>query len=322
MNRSMSSVTESSRCPACKRASAPELGETAGYHARLCSACRHTFVGNMPTPETLASVYATYGYDEEDLSSVPAFIFDILSGVVDTFEPYRSSNARLLDVGFGAGALLRVARDHGWKTHGIEASRFAVEQAKRYELGDVVHGDFLKAPWPNGHFDVIVMTELVEHLVEPEPFLEQAARLLRPGGLLYLTTPHGRGISGRILGASWSVLRPPEHLHLYSISSMQKVLERTGFSRSRVYTQGILPHEIVAHLKSKLRRGAPPSEVAPVEEAKPVGNEANNPDRVQKTAKLNESVTQSPVGRIAKRVANGVLRGTRLGDSLRVYAER
>jgi len=304
-------------CPACRAAAPPALGETAGYHARLCSKCAHTFVEDMPSAETLAAVYATYGYDEDDLSTVPPFIFGILGGVVESFEAYRSAGGRLLDVGFGVGALLRVARDAGWTTHGIEASSAAVEQGLRYGLGDLVHGDFLKAEWPAEHFDVIVMTELIEHLVEPEPFLRQASRLLRPGGVLYMTTPHGRGVSGRVLGASWSVLRPPEHLHLYSIASMREVLRRTGFARSTVYTQGILPHEIVTHVRSRLRRGT----------AGEAGNarlaaEPANPERVQKSSALNESVTQSPVGRIAKRVANGVLRTTRLGDSLRVYAQR
>lgn len=318
MSNRASSVT--TQCPACRGSATAALGQTGDYHARLCAKCAHTFVENMPSAETLAAVYATYGYDEEDLSTVPPFIFGILAEVVDSFEQHRSNDARLLDVGFGAGALLRVARERGWSTYGIEASSAAVEQGRRHGLGELLHGDFLQVDWPAGYFDVIVMTELVEHLVVPEPFPEQAARLLRPGGLLYMTTPHGRGVSGRMLGASWSVLRPPEHLHLYSIASMKQLLRRTGFARSDVYTQGILPHEIVAHLKSKLgdrrRAAATASDPAP-----PVAD-ATNPDRVQKTSRLNESVSQSPLGRIAKRVANGVLRAGRVGDSLRVYARR
>lgn len=319
MNASAAPI--SSTCPACRSDATPVLGDTGGYRAKQCSKCAHTFVANMPTADTLAEVYATYGYDEEDITSVPPFIFDILGGVVGTFERYRSKDARFLDVGFGTGAFLRVARDHGWRTYGIEASRAAVEQGNRHKLGELLHGDFLTVDWPDEHFDVIVMSELVEHLVEPEPFLRQAARLLRRGGVLYLTTPHGRGISGRVLGASWSVLRPPEHLHLYSIASMQEVLRRCGFGRAKVYTQGVLPHEIVAHVRNKLGRSTPPPAHEPAAET-PVSTESNNPDRVQKTCRMNEAVTQSPMGRLAKRVANGMLRTTRLGDSLRVYAER
>ncbi|MBS2016791.1 MAG: class I SAM-dependent methyltransferase [Deltaproteobacteria bacterium] len=280
----------------------------------------------MPTDAMLAEVYATYGYDQEDLTSVPPFIFGILEGVVGTFERHRGSRARLLDVGFGAGALLKVARDQGWSTFGIEASSAAVEQGRRYELGELTHGNFLEVAWADGSFDVIVMTELIEHLVEPGPFLRQAARLLRPGGLLYMTTPHGRGISGRLLGASWSVLRPPEHLQLYSIASMKEVLRRAGFSDARIYAQGVLPHEILAYLRRRLpllRRGdslgAPAADVVADASA---AAEANHPDRVQKTAELNATITGSQAGRLAKSVANGVLRTSRLGDSLRVYAER
>jgi 2-polyprenyl-3-methyl-5-hydroxy-6-metoxy-1,4-benzoquinol methylase len=277
----------------------------------------------MPDAEMLAQVYATYGYEQNGLATVPPFIFDILSGVVRTFSPYRSRHARLLDVGFGAGALLRVARDAGWNTHGVEASRAAVDQGNRHRLGELVHGDFLHATWPEGHFDVVVMTELVEHLILPESFLEAAARLLRPGGLLYMTTPHGRGISGRMLGASWSVLRPPEHLHLFSIASMKELLRRTSFVGARVYTQGILPHEIAAHLRRRLGvalRGGDLSTRQRVDG--PSNTPPANPDRVQDSSRLNESVMHTGLGRLGKRLANEVLRTARLGDSLRVYAQR
>ncbi len=54
-----------------------------------------------------------------------------------------------------------------------------------------------EAAFPSEHFDVITAAELVEHLCDPQALLHEVARILRPGGLFWMTTPHARGLSGR-----------------------------------------------------------------------------------------------------------------------------
>lgn len=301
-----------SPCPVCNDRGRV-LGTTeAGWLTLVCRSCRHTFVRDFPTPEELTAHYATYGYEENDLSKVEPFLFGILEDVTRGFEPFRETG-RLLDVGFGAGGLLSVARQREWQTWGVEMAEAAVASGTRHNLGTLVHGDFATVPLEDGSFDVVVMTELIEHLLDPASFLVRAAQVLRPGGLLYLTTPHGRGLSGRALGATWSVLRPPDHLHLFSAASLRRSLERAGFADVDVFSQGLFPHELLARAKSRVARTQTGRSSEP---AGPL------PDRTVKAYALNRALTSGRAGRAVKSTMNWVLRATGLGDSLRGYAVR
>ena len=76
-----------------------------------------------------------------------------------------------------------MAANEGWNAFGLESSSAAVILARSKGLS-VEEGDFLSLPLPSG-FDVIVMSELIEHLTDPVPFLRRAFEILRPGGLLH-----------------------------------------------------------------------------------------------------------------------------------------
>jgi 2-polyprenyl-3-methyl-5-hydroxy-6-metoxy-1,4-benzoquinol methylase len=293
----------SGSCPICG-GGARALGDKSGFPMARCRGCRHLFVDGTVDSGALDEVYRRYSYDRNDLEHVPGFVIDRLRQVIAPFGSARR-NGRLLDVGFGAGALLKVAREQNWRPYGIEMSALAVEQAKQNGFPDVIAGDFLAAPWEDGFFDVIVMTELVEHLPEPRPFLRQAKRLLSPGGLLYLTTPNGQGLSGRLLGIQWSAAAPPEHLHLFSPRSLGLLLAAEGFGDVKILAEGVNPYELVERARALWGRRSDPGF-----------------DRVSTGYQLNEKMVSNRLGSSVKRIANQVLSAARLGDYLKIYARR
>ena len=107
------------------------------------------------------------------------------------------------------------------------------------DLGfEVYEGELHDAAFPSQYFDVVTAAELLEHLIDPKPLLQEVARILRPGGLFWTTTPNARGLSGRLLGLKWRCVWPPEHLQLFSIRGIEKLLRAAGFRDLRIDTTG------------------------------------------------------------------------------------
>ena len=303
-----------SACLVCRSSKLRPLGEKAGFAFVECADCGHVFVTEPPADAAVDELYERYSYDHYTLANVEPFAFATLAELCRGFARHRRQG-RLLDVGFGQGAMLAAARDAGWEPHGIEASRLAVEQAQKNGFVHAVHGDFTTHPYPDGHFDVITMFELLEHLSDAHPFLERAARLLAPGGLLYVTTPNGAGLSARVMGPRWSVMTPPEHIQLFTRASLGHALADAGFAPT-VNAEGFNPAELVHYLRHR-HDAAARSLANPL---KPDTSADALFDRNTTGFALNRRLSSSAAGRLVKRTANATLRLARLGDTLKAWA--
>jgi SAM-dependent methyltransferase len=255
----------------------------------FCRSCA-TLYASPVTQASIADCYACY-YDHGNLS-VPDFIDRRLDEIVAGFAPYRQTS-RLLDIGFGAGSLLRAAGRARWTVSGVEVSQTAARHVDQFGF-DIFCGELADAQYPDGYFDVVTASEVLEHVPEPRALVREIARIVRPGGLLWATTPHGRGISSRILGMQWSVIMPPEHLQLFSVGSIRALFADTGFQRVRVATHGINLIELLA--------GVDPSY------------------RVRFGHRLNEFMDRSRTRRALKDLINRALNVIRLGDTLKIWA--
>jgi 2-polyprenyl-3-methyl-5-hydroxy-6-metoxy-1,4-benzoquinol methylase len=133
---------------------------------------------NLNTPEYWNEVWRT---DTENRHYAQLFAL-ILAHVPE--------GARVLDVGCGAGLLLRElrARRRAAVT-GLDFSRWACERL-RAEGFDAVESALPHIPFPDGAFDVVVATEVLEHLDHPERTLAQMARVAKPGGTLMVSVPN------------------------------------------------------------------------------------------------------------------------------------
>lgn len=109
---------------------------------------------------------------------------------VQFVRPYLKPGDRVLDIGCGDGALVRVLQEYGAIPTGVdldpEGARF-IEQT--YGI-PVVVAPFESAPLAEGQFDAVVATHVIEHFFEPVQAMERMSRLLKPGGLLALETPN------------------------------------------------------------------------------------------------------------------------------------
>jgi SAM-dependent methyltransferase len=133
----------------------------------------------------------------------------------------------LLDVGAYTGVFVEIAARHGWDAWGVEPSRWAVEQARARGL-HVVHGTLGTAVLPEATFDVVTMWDVIEHLTDPRGTLEQAHRLLSPGGLLVVHTIDIESPFARLMGARWPWLMEM-HIYYFSRRTLRAMLEACGF---------------------------------------------------------------------------------------------
>ena len=291
--------TESRPCPGCRGPAGATVGSVSGYDVRACAGCGTLFTARLPLAED-AKDYQDFYAQARDVP-VPEFVVGRLEETVGGFERYRQGN-RWLDIGCGTGTLLRAAANRHWEATGTEVAPAAVDNLLAQGF-DVLVGETHELNLPPGHFDVVSLIEVIEHVHDPEAVLSDAARALRPGGALYVTTPHGRGLSARLLRIRWGAIAPPEHLQLFSVRGLRSILGRAGLQPRSIRTTAVNPYEIAA----ALRPGRP-------REGAPSGTEASY--------QLNEALSTKRSGVALKRVVNGVLTATRLGDTLKVIAQR
>jgi SAM-dependent methyltransferase len=285
-------------CPACLSLEARPAGSSGDFDLFRCPGCKTLFTGTLPASSAEAHDYSAY-YHEANLR-IPEWVEQRLEKVAGAFESYRRTG-NWLDVGCGAGALMRAARNRGWNAVGTEVAETAAE-AVRAQSFEVHVGELTGLPLEDGSFDVVSLVEVVEHVEDPRSLVADAARLIRPGGAMYVTTPHGRGISARLLRSRWSAVAPPEHLQLLSVAGLRAMFGHAGLRPRRIRTHAVNPHELL----SALRRSGGAT-----------GNE-----RVESGYALNESLQSSRGGALLKASANGALNLLRLGDAIKAEAVR
>lgn len=286
-------------CPGCQeRTPSPFFGGSGGYTWRRCGTCRLVYVDRVPSAQEFEELYGSY-YRPDNLA-VPAFLRERARQILAPFAAYRQTG-RFLDVGYGAGLFLEIAQAQGWECWGQEVAPEAV-RAGRERGWTIVQGDLLDVQLPKGTFDVVCFTEVLEHLVEPVAYLKAIFHLLRPGGVLYATTPNSDAITSRLKKTDWSIFTPPEHIQVFNPPSLRRLCRRLGYGEIRIKTEGLNPAE--------LRK--PPA----------ASGGAAQPHRNQTGFELNERLESGGALRFLKRTANAGLTLTGLGESLKLYATR
>jgi 2-polyprenyl-3-methyl-5-hydroxy-6-metoxy-1,4-benzoquinol methylase len=137
------------------------------------------------------------------------------------------ARGRLLDVGCHIGVFLELAAARGWAVQGVEPSRWAADVARDRGLHvacDTLRGSAL----PAGAFDVVTMWDVIEHFPDPAAEVREVHRLLRPGGLVGITTMNVESPVARLLGPRWPWLMQM-HLYYFSVRTLSALLERCGF---------------------------------------------------------------------------------------------
>lgn len=159
----------------------------------------------------------------------------------------------LLDVGCYTGVFVEIAAQRGWDSWGVEPSQWAVNHSAQRGL-HIIQGT-LDSPNLNDRiFDVITMWDVIEHVPDPCATLQQAQRLLNPGGVVVIHTIDIESVFARILGSNWPWLMEM-HIYYFSQGTMRAMLEKCGFTVIKSHPQG--RYMRLGYLLSRLSALAP-----------------------------------------------------------------
>ena len=155
--------------------------------------------------------------------------------------PAPVEGAKLLDIGCGSGAFVRRAISLGYSAEGLEFDAAAVAAAAKEGI-PVREGSLPDTGLPNAGFDVVMLSQVIEHLHDPMAALREIHRLLKPGGLFWLATPNMDAPGHVHFGADWRGLEPPRHLVLFSPKALNMALEQSGFEGVEFKPPGAVSH--------------------------------------------------------------------------------
>lgn len=223
-----------------------------------CRNCRSVQLrpDRMPDPDNVLDVYAEEGYHAGGESRGGEYHQSRIEWIRRALSP-RPTPWRLLEVGSGTGLFSSAASSAGFDVTAIEpGARYADAHAL---LGQSVEPstweEFLSCGGASERqYDAIVAWEVVEHLEDPRGFFLAAARSLRPGGVVTVSTPNATSWSILVLGARDPMLCPEEHLRLFSAKGLRSLMAAARPVQVQVRGFGhLLPDEV----QSGLARLAP-----------------------------------------------------------------
>ena len=217
---SSSNFSDNARCLECNSSLSKLLD--IGFPLAKCLSCGITYSADWSEKfdQQLYDYYADrIALDPELFSNLAtekslSKLLDQLSSLV--------SGRRLLDVGCGEGQVVKAALEAGWDAFGIDLSKSAIEICKsKFSLpceSIDMFSDQLSGP-----FDIVIMSEFIEHVPRPSRFFQRARQLLCPGGYLYITTPNFNSFPRRAFGAEWRAICS-EHISYFSPRTLREVL--------------------------------------------------------------------------------------------------
>lgn len=223
----------SKACPSCGITSHVFFCKKKGHDIYRCRKCK--MLSMYPVPQSTAHIYEDdyfsggqkgFGYVNYDEDKEP--MRKVFEEYVHRIKNKRGEKGILLDVGAATGFFMSIAEGMGWKTKGVEISKYAAMLAQDKGL-DVIHGSIENMKVSPQFFDVVTMWDVVEHMPDPIVNLKIAHDILKPEGLLVLNTPDSGSLYAKLLGKRWHLLVPPEHIHYFNNKSIESVLSICGF---------------------------------------------------------------------------------------------
>lgn len=147
----------------------------------------------------------------------------------------KKTLGKVLDVGCGDGTILYILqKDIDMEAYGIDISMNAVKKAKQREIKAKVCDLNKEISFPNNYFNVILCTDVLEHLFSPETALKEIYRVSKQDAIIIFSIPNIGHLKNRIQFFSGkNITEPPfqvkSHIRFWTKESFTELLKKNGF---------------------------------------------------------------------------------------------
>jgi 2-polyprenyl-6-hydroxyphenyl methylase/3-demethylubiquinone-9 3-methyltransferase len=176
----------------------------------------------------------------------------------------EAGHINILDVGCGAGFLANDLGRSGFSVTGVDLSESSLQTARKFDSTHNVKyqkGDATRLDFEPASFDAVTALDLLEHVENPEAIVEQASRVLKPGGLFFFHT-FNRNVLSRLViikFVEWFVKNTPPQMHVHHLFIKPEELEAMAAKHGFTVLDwvGLKPQFSTITLKSLLTRTVP-----------------------------------------------------------------
>ena len=142
---------------------------------------------------------------------------------------FPTAEATVLDIGTGTGTNLKMLRDLGYaEVSGLDRSPAAIAYCESRGLGAVRQGDVCALPFEADSFDLVLATDVIEHVDDDGQALQEIHRVLAPGGRAIITVPAFQSLWGKQDELS-------HHRRRYRKRQLLRLIDKSGLVTTRSY---------------------------------------------------------------------------------------
>lgn len=225
------------------------------YNLVECHKCSLVFINPLPSQEDLSKYYnKDYSVPQYQQNKV------VLKGKKTLKLLKRlglKKRSKILEIGASHGFFLNEVKKQSFIPYGVELSKKACDNAKKKFSIKIENKLFDKSSHykKKNFFDVCVMFDVLEHVLDPNLVIGGFSKVLKREGRVVLTIPNIKATEFKLYGRYWGWVSPPAHLYYYSPVTIEKLFNKHDLEVEYIETyQGDNTGNLVFHMYLALRQ--------------------------------------------------------------------
>lgn len=241
--------------------------DSGAYVIDICNSCGFAFVNPRPDIDFLMNYYSIEGHGQTHseittLESIldqekkfPNSSIDAKRMISTVSKFLNKSNSisgyTLLDVGCGYGFFSKEALTNGFEVKALELASTERTIANQMTGLEPVATSFEDFQSENQLFDVVLMSQILEHAFDINLWISKAKSILKPNGQIAIALPNFSSIFRRIMQENEPFICPPAHLNFFSHRSLALLLSKHGFNVTAVQYISRIPKDSIENRLSR-----------------------------------------------------------------------